>query len=520
MSIRLKLSLLISITLIFFIGALEVYSIKSMQSRLIESIQIKLRSDLGMGRRLLETIYPGPWQVKDGSLYKGDRKINETYEIVDLIGSLTNDTVTIFQGDVRVSTNVRTQDGNRAIGTKAAEEVSKAVLKEGKTYIGKAQVVGNWNQTAYEPIYDAQGNIIGMFYVGVPNNLYDQTVRKFAASSILVGAIGIVLGIIITFVLLNQIFGKPFARFIEFSEVISQGDLTKEIDYRSRDELGKLASSFNKMVNNLKELITHVSQTSARVSDTARTLNSQAEQTTSAATENASTVNEISATVDSVVENIKEVSSQADEASRQADLGQQNIDSVVNTVREIEVSVEHVASSVHSLNQAIEKIGQFVVTINGIADQTNLLALNAAIEAARAGEAGRGFAVVAEEVRKLAENSALSAKEIGRIINEVQEQSARAVGDMESGREKVAQGDRVVHEVSHSLSAIIELVQKLNIKAQEVARAATQVAQAVHNVAATTEEQTAAMQEVSASASGLSNAAAELDKLLAKFKLK
>ena len=519
MSIRLKLSVLISVILIILIGAIETYSVKSMRDRLIESIQIKLTSDLGMGRRLLETTYPGPWSVKDGLLYKGDKVMNENYEIVDLIGSLTNDTVTIFQGDMRIATNVKTADGKRAVGTKAAEEVSRTVLKEGKTYIGKAQVVGKWNQTAYEPIRDAQGNIIGMFYVGVPNNLYDQIVKNFAVSSIFIAIIGIVLGIIITFVLLNQIFGKPINRFIEFSEVIAQGDLTKEIDYKSRDELGKLAASFNKMVHNLKELIAHVSQTSSRVTDTAKTLNAQADQTTSAASENASTVNEISATMDSVVENINEVSAEAEEASRQADLGQQNIDTVVSTMREIEVSVEHVAQSVHSLNQAIEKIGQFVVTINGIADQTNLLALNAAIEAARAGDAGRGFAVVAEEVRKLAENSALSAKEIGRIIREVQEQSARAVDDMESGRAKVAQGDRVVHEVSHSLTAIIELVQKLNIKAQEVARAATQVAQAVHNVAATTEEQTAAMQEVSASASALSAAAAELDKMLAKFKV-
>jgi len=312
---------------------------------------------------------------------------------------------------------------------------------------------------------------------------------------------------------------RPVNHMVDAAGRLAQGDLTAAVAVRTNDEIGRLARSFEQMRQQLRELIQGIARAGTQVSNTAGALAAQTDQTSNAAAENAATVSEIAATVDNVVQNIKEVSSQLAEAERQAGQGRENIDSVVSTMREIDQSAEQVAASVSALNQAIEKIGQFVDTIDGIADQTNLLALNAAIEAARAGDAGKGFAVVAEEVRKLAENSAQSAKEINLIISEVQQQSARAAKDMEGGREKTARGGLVVQEVSQSLIAVIGLVQDVSRKARDVAAAAGQMAGAVQNTAAGIEEQTAAVEEVSASAAELNKVAAQMKELMGRFRL-
>ncbi len=161
---KIFLLVLLSVLILIAIGFSTAFIVNS---KVIGTAHEKLVGDLAMGRALLNEKQPGAWSIRDGKLFKGDAQMDGNFTISDTIGELTGDTVTLFLGDTRVSTNVKMPKGERAVGTKAARNVVDATLTGGKVYIGKANVAGIWNQTAYEPIKTADGRIIGMFYVGV-----------------------------------------------------------------------------------------------------------------------------------------------------------------------------------------------------------------------------------------------------------------------------------------------------------------------------------------------------------------
>ncbi|MDF9408472.1 methyl-accepting chemotaxis protein [Pelotomaculum isophthalicicum JI] len=519
MTIRLKLVLMVSLVLILLVTIIGVYSVKSMNNRLIESAQLKLKSDLNMGSALLDQRYPGPWSIKDDQIYKGETKMNENYEMVDLIGSYTSDTVTIFQGDKRVATNVKTPEGQRAIGTSVAGEVAQAVLKDGKTYIGKAQVVGTWNQTAYEPIKDGQGKIIGIFYVGVPNSLYDQTVEKFAFSILFAGIVGLILSLAICYFTLQQIFAKPLTRFIEFTEKISEGDLTKELDYKSNDELGKMAQSFNYMVSSLKELIKHTVTSSGVIANSTEQLVAQAEETSAGASETAASISQMVTTVGQVSDNTQLVSEASEKANNYAKSGKDKIDSAITQMNTISEFTALTADTIEDLAKNTEKITQIAELITQISGQTNLLALNAAIEAARAGEHGQGFSVVAEEVRRLAEQSSEAANEINEITRMIRGKAENAVQMMADSQHKVRDGSLTVQEAGTEFTRIYDVVYELHSRFQEVSEAAMQMSTGIGQVVGTTDRQTSAMDEVSNTAQDLAGLVHKLEEVTRRFRV-
>lgn len=180
---------------------------------------------------------------------------NNDFTLVDAIKNSTRiDTVTIFFGDLRVSTNVMSDAGRRAVGTRVSDEVNQVVLQRGEGYVGKAFVVNEYYITRYEPLRDYQGNVIGILYVGARQQGFIDFVNSFRQRVALVSAITVLL----TFVLatpVSRVITQPLKdlqALAAISREVAQGDLDARAPTTARGEVGQLAGSFNDMLDTLQ----------------------------------------------------------------------------------------------------------------------------------------------------------------------------------------------------------------------------------------------------------------------------
>ncbi|WP_066172772.1 methyl-accepting chemotaxis protein [Bacillus marinisedimentorum] len=554
-----KINLLIVSVIILTAVSVSIIVNTQVKSGLKDSAVEKAKSDLALSYRYIDEKYPGDWEIKGGSLFKGDTKLNENYEIVDEIGELTHDTVTIFQGDTRISTNVQ-KDGKRAVGTTVSQEVNETVLKNGKVFLGEANVVGKDYQTAYMPIKNSSGEIIGIYYVGASEEFIQATLGSF--NKVYFGALAVI-------ILITNLIGIWFARRIRkrltvIAEVLEQageGDFTADIRDHSQDEIGVIAASYQNMKQKLGSLITEVTTTSESVASASEQLSASADQTTSATEQVASAIEqiagsaenqtsgvekntfaieEVSAGITKIAESTHKVFEFANSTAEHAETGETFVKQTVDQMNTIDRAVIESNESIKSLSERSKEIGQISEVISGISEQTNLLALNAAIEAARAGEHGKGFAVVADEVRKLAEQSKLSAKQISDLIAAIQQDTERSVTTMADVSDNVKNGMEIagetagkfkgivggmreiapqIEEVSATAQQMAASVQELSLSAAELSAIARENSASSQEVAASTEEQLASMEEITSSADALSQMAEELQEVVRRFKI-
>lgn len=189
--------------------------------------------------------------------------------------------------------------------------------------------------------------------------------------------------------------------------------------------------------------------------------------------------------------------------AERSESGRQAIEQTARDVQAVQERVAEAARTVGELGERSRQIGQIVETIEGIAEQTNLLALNAAIEAARAGEAGKGFAVVAEEVRKLAERSALAARQIAELIGGVQGLVERTVHAMGTSAQQVETVSQRSTSLQQTFSALAESAREVQTQSRETLDAAEAIAQQAQQLRALLEDTAAVAEENSAAAAQL-----------------
>jgi len=195
-----------------------------------------------------------------GVLY-GGILLNRNYDIVDRVKETVykgdqykgrdKGTATIFQKDLRISTNVKDEKAERAIGTRVSKEVNQAVLVEGKPWIDRAFVVTDWYVTAYEPIKNIDDKIIGILYVGMLEKPYIDTTTRLMLTFTIMASLCVVLLLIILYFSTTRII-NPLQKMVVATQEIAKGDLSHRVEVKSKDEVGYLADSFNQMTANLE----------------------------------------------------------------------------------------------------------------------------------------------------------------------------------------------------------------------------------------------------------------------------
>ncbi|MFY9258742.1 MAG: methyl-accepting chemotaxis protein, partial [Dethiobacteria bacterium] len=315
-----------------------------------------------------------------------------------------------------------------------------------------------------------------------------------------------------------QAIAGPLHEIAGVAEEIARGNLTVETEVKRDDEIGQLSKAFNRMSLELRALI-------GKVVDLATGVNSGTEAVSAASEEMSSSLQEVSATINEFAGNVQQLSRGAQEAAeanedimKRAEEGRAIVEKAVEHMEIISKRVQDLQEVISRVDQRSHDIGQILTVITDIADQTNLLALNAAIEAARAGEQGRGFAVVAEEVRKLAEQSASAAEEIGELIRDTQQESKQALESMNIGVKEVQEGAEVVAEAGSSFKEIIHGVEEIGVRVEETASAAEELSASSEELAASAQEQSSTMEEIAASAEELRAAAERMFDEVGKFR--
>ena len=250
------------------------------------------------------------------------------------------------------------------------------------------------------------------------------------------------------------------------------------------ENAGHLGTSVVQSSASIEQMVRSVRTASTNVNVLADTVNSVS-----------SAIGELAASITQVAGNAQEANTLSLVADTKARDGGKAVERLVESTREIANDIGSIVAKMEELGTASAQIGNIVEVIDAIADQTNLLALNAAIEAARAGEHGRGFAVVADEVRKLAENSASSTKEIGLLIKDIQAKTVEVVRSTTASGTKASTGLQMADLAGRAINDILEAVNDASQLIDQISKAAREQASGSSSIVNSVEQMTSLMRE-------------------------
>jgi methyl-accepting chemotaxis protein len=481
-------ALLIAVNTALVVGAGYWSLTREFDARFGRDIDINLRTlSLAFG----ESFPNAKIDIRDGVVARIEiPKMPEfsDHRIVDRATSYVGGNATLFVYDdasqqfVRRTTNVKKENGDRAVGTQlAADHPGQAMLRRGQAYKGPAILFGRRFYTAYQPVFDEAGKVIGIVYVGIPTAQFDRVLSQALWAMAIAAAIAALLVLGMTMLIVRRV-TRPLKTVTEALTVLAEGRTDVEVRHSDRrDEIGAIARTIDVFKNNRLErrqleaerisaeklavenrkaelnrfvedfrakvggIIERVLNSSGQFERDAQKLTATAHSTAEMSGQSAGVSRQASEHVRNAATALNELSQSIVEISRRVQ-GSNGV--AADAVKQADATDERMAE----LSAAGDRIGDVVKLITSIAEQTNLLALNATIEAARAGDAGRGFAVVAQEVKTLAGQTAKATDEISAHIVNMQ----RATGESVDAIKAIGQTIERISEITTSISSAVE----------------------------------------------------------------
>ena len=410
-------------------------------------------------------------------------------------------------------------------GEKLDLEIKQAL--KGNITVTQVPQTDQWGTflSGFAPIKNSNGEVVAV--VGADIDVKDLTDMQHKLL-ILIG-IGMVLSVLLSIgaaLLFSRLISRPISLMVDSLEDVVQnsGDLTQEIKIKTGDEIEQLAGKTNELLANIRSIIKMIRETTVNVnknskeitksikntSEVTATVNQAMQEIAKGASKQSEVVNEstekiddLSNSINVLSENSNEISNSAKEAISYTNEGTAAMVELQKKFKVSEEIVGTVSETVKRLESKSEEIVKIIEVITKISGQTNLLALNAAIEAARAGEQGKGFAVVADEIRKLAENTTASAKEIANHINEVRSQSIETADAMNKIVETFSSQSASIDNTSSVLTGITDTVTKISgnilnidVAIHNVYKEKEDVLKLIHHIQHTSEQMVAGTEEV------------------------